>query len=97
MSEAAYTHMDIVTILEDAKIDSHPQNDVDLGATQHATTTSEQFTIQGKSDTSFCMPLENVTDEILRPLPREVIPDQQPVLEPVNNALDIKAVSIHTT
>jgi len=43
------------------------------------------------------MPLENVTDEILRPSPREVIPDQQPVLEPVNNAMDIKAVSIHTT
>jgi len=30
MSEAADTHMDIVTILED--VDSHPQNDVDLGA-----------------------------------------------------------------
>ena len=66
--------MDIVTILEDAKIDSHPQNDVDLGAAQHVTTIYEQFTIQGKSDISFCMPLENVTDEILRPSPRESDP-----------------------
>jgi len=53
VSEAAYTHMDIVTILEDAKIDSYPQNDVGLDAAQHVTTTSEQFTIQGKSDTLF--------------------------------------------
>jgi len=27
------------------------------------------------------MPLENVTDEVLSPSPREVIPDQQQVLE----------------
>jgi len=39
------------------------------------------------------MPLENVTDEVLRPSPHELIPAQQPVLEPVNNALDIEAVS----
>lgn len=43
------------------------------------------------------MPLDNVTYEVLRSSPREVIPDQQPVLEPVNNALDIEAVSSHPT
>jgi len=53
--------------------------------------------VQGKSDTSFCMPLENVTNEVLRPSPRESIPYHQPVLEPVNNALDIEAVSCHPT
>ena len=43
------------------------------------------------------MPLENVTDEVLRPSPREFTPAQQPILEPVNNALDIEAVSSHPT
>jgi hypothetical protein len=50
--------MNIVTIPEDAKIDSHRRNDVDLDATQLVTTTSEQFALQGEFDTSFCMPLE---------------------------------------
>jgi len=43
------------------------------------------------------MPLENVADKVLRPSPRKLISAQQPVLEPVNNALDIEAVSSHPT
>jgi len=43
------------------------------------------------------MPLENVTVEVIRPSPREEIPVQQPVMELVNNTLDIEAVSSHIT
>ena len=92
--------MDIVTILEDAKVDSHPQNDVDLGAAQQVTTTSllpSSSPFRVNLTFLFVCLLKMLRMKFLGHHLAKVIPDQQPVLELVNNALDIKAVSIHTT